>query len=252
MMEQNKPYIRKIDQVTYLPQKNQLALFLIGFIGFQLIGTLITMAFLGYGISIYGDNAELVTKFVDSAPVSMFVNSVSYVVIYLLCLLNSRIGIPDLLSKFKGTKPYLAALCAILAIFAFNFVYNAFLYTLNIQIHDNINEAGLNSIIKEYPIQCIFMFGILAPIVEELTYRVGLFSLGARKGKGFAYAITIIVFTIIHISFVETDIINELLNIPFYCFAAATFCFIYDKYGFAASVVAHVLNNFTSIILMVI
>lgn len=237
------------DEVTYLPINSQLKLFLLGFIGSQIISTIISLIFTFYGISIYGDNVDLVQKFLDSLPVTMFVNSAAYVLTYLGVLLSVGQGIPLLLNKFKNTKAYGAAFCGIAAIFLFNFIYNAFLSAVGVEISSNLNESTLESISKAYTIPALFMFGIIAPIVEELTYRVGLFSLCSRKGKTFAYTVTIIVFTLIHIEFFTSNILIELLNIPFYCFAAATFCFLYDKYGFAASTTAHIMNNVVSILL---
>ena len=239
----------KKDEVTYLPINSQLKLFLFGFIGSQIISTIITLLLTFYGISIYGNNVDLVQKFLDSLPVTMFVNSVAYLFTYLGVLLSTGQGIPLLLNKFKNSKAYVAAFCGIAAIFIFNFVYNAFLSSVGVEIEPNLNESALEKISKAYSIPALFMFGIIAPIVEELTYRVGLFSLCSRKGKAFAYTITIIFFTLIHVEFFTDNIVMELLNIPFYCFAAATFSFLYDKYGFAASTTAHVANNVISILL---
>ena len=76
-----------------------------------------------------------------------------------------------------------------------------------------------------------------------------------RINKYLAYAVTILVFAFIHFDFEcfgKGTLVNELLNMPFYLFAGFTFTFLYEKFGFGASVMAHVSNNLYSIIMTVI
>ena len=136
--------------------------------------------------------------------------------------------------------------------FAFNALYSTFLQLIKVTSSDNANEASLQSLQDIYPLTCLIIFGIIGPICEEMTYRVGLFSLFKRKNKVVAYVVTIAVFALIHFNFsLDPDtLVNELLNLPYYMFAAAAFSFTYDKFGFAGSVTAHISNNLLSLFLV--
>ncbi|MBP5694703.1 MAG: CPBP family intramembrane metalloprotease, partial [Bacilli bacterium] len=104
-----------------------------------------------------------------------------------------------------------------------------------------------------YPITCLFIFGLIGPICEEITYRVGLFSLLKRKNRALAYLVTIAVFALIHFNFSNdpATLLNEIINLPYYMFAAFAFSFAFDKFGFAASATAHISNNLISLFLVV-
>ena len=119
----------------------------------------------------------------------------------------------------------------------------------------NANQSTLESIIKVYPIMSFVIFGIVGPISEELTYRVGLFSLCSRVNKVFGYIVSLIIFALIHFSWTSIgtkDFVTELYNLPSYLIAGFGLAFIYDKGGIGASFIAHSLNNIYSVVSVII
>ena len=101
------------------------------------------------------------------------------------------------------------------------------------------------------------IFGVIGPICEEFTYRIGLFSLTKRLSRVAAYIITPLVFGFIHFGWgsIATGgdaLIIELLNIPDYILAGVIFAFLYDRFGIGASTTAHVMNNLLSFIQILI
>lgn len=235
-------YLNKQFDAPELKQEKRLALFLTGWIGFRIIATIIQY------IILFIYKTEDVFK---RPAISMSVNSIAYIalIIVLLLIINFK-KFTEYLKRFAFLKTYIAGVLCLLAIFAFNFVYGYLISFLKTPVSDNINEASITSLQELYRVPSILIFGIVGPICEELTYRVGLFSFCKKKSKVFAYIITIVVFALIHFNFDPNAIVNELLNLPYYAFAALAFSYTYDNYGFEASVTAHILNNLISLSLV--
>ena len=230
----------------------QIFLFGVGFIGFQIIGTLIQLFFLFKARADFGSNETEILKYIYSAPVSMFVNAISYCIIFCILLTISMPCVKGLLKSFKNGKAYLGALLAYAIIYSSNILYSLIIGAAGVDVSSNNNQTSLDSIINVYPLVSLFVFGIVGPICEELTYRVGFFDFFKRKNRILAYVATIVIFTLIHFDFGASNLTNELLNIPYYASAAFAFTFVYDKFGFAASVTAHIANNFLSILVSLI
>ena len=243
----SEPKISKYGNAMF-PPKKQLIIFLVGWIGFNIFATTIQMAILIFGNIYWGSGEEILRR----SSMSMLVNGVAYLGLIFAIFLISRYDIKKLFKSFKQYQSYIAGAVCLLSMFAFNILYSSLLGLIKIPSGDNQNEASLQSLQDIYPLTCLLIFGIVGPICEEMTYRVGLFSLLRRKNKAVAYVVTILVFALIHFNF-STDkwtLINELLNLPYYMFAAAAFSFTYDKFGFAGSVSAHISNNLISLFLV--
>ena len=232
-----------------IPAKKQLIVFLTGWLGFQVIATLVQV-FLVNSFSIATDIIpELVVR---QALVKMLINTLAYFVLLILLLLITYTDIAKQLKSFKQWQSYLAGVVCLLSIYAFNFVYGNLINLIPMPVTDNVNEAAVVSLQSLYPVLSLVLFGFVAPICEELTYRTGLFSLLKRRSRALAYGVTIVVFALIHSNFTITNFFNELLNLPYYAYAAFAFCFTYERYGFAGSVTAHILNNVISCVLTII
>ena len=233
-----------------MPAIKQLLLFLVGWLGFQIFATAVQ-----FSVSAILKSAGINYSVLGY---SMIVNSVSYV-----CLLIglSAIANKDLLKlipSFKQWQSYLAGFICLASIFTFSMVYGTLINILkqygiiSIPTGDNANQAAIVSLGEKYTFTSLIVFGFIGPICEELTYRVGLFSLLRRKNKAVAYILTIIIFAFIHFNFSSDKVVllNELLQLPHYMFAAAAFSFTYDKFGFAGSLSAHIANNVVSLVLV--
>ena len=231
-----------------IPATKQLIVFLTGWIGFRILAALIQIIVISV-CSIKGIDGVDYLNNVDGA---MLVNTASYMSLLIAIVLIVNFDIKKLFQSFTNWQSYLAGVICLLAIFAFNIVYGMFLRLLPLPTSDNANESSINTISNTYRITSLIVFGLIGPICEEFTYRVGLFSFLKRKSRILAYVLTIIIFAFIHfnISLKWETLVNELLNLPYYMFAAFAFSYTYEKYGLAGSLTAHIANNLISLSLV--
>ena len=192
-------------------------------------------------------------------------NFVTYTIIFMLLMTIIMGRFTPLFKSFRNWRAFLFGAIGFFAIWIFD-VVNINLANMivslifNAESSTNTNQENINKVVEASPIFSLLIFGIVGPICEELTYRVGLFSLLRRVNLVFAFIITIIVFAAIHFKFaavlnfiieqnIDTtlDLVKELLNLPSYLFAGGVFTFLYYKFGFAGSITAHASVNFIGI-----
>ena len=240
---QEKKSIKSIKAILFLPPEKQLVLVLIGFGALQIIGYLL---------------GAVLDNFLSESDV------LYHVIINVVCYTSIAIGMSLLI--FKDFKlfgrhlskpiPYVAGLTGgiilIMVTLTYSFLLTLWLPIFNITREVNANQALANNMMVRFPITSILVIGILGPICEEFTYRLGMYSFLRRINKYLAYAVTIIFFAVIHIDFFSTDIVSELIALPQYIFAGFTFCLLYEKWGIGASVTAHITNNLFSVFLTIL
>ena len=133
---------------------------------------------------------------------------------------------------------------------SFSVLYSFVSTNLGATISNNQNLTM--QIIKQYPSVGLIILGFVGPIVEELTYRLGLFSSIRKHNRIGAYLVVSLIFGLIHFNFssinTPNQLINELINFPSYALSGAILCFIYEKYGLENSILAHILNNLISVV----
>ena len=242
------PKNKKNRFLTMIPFYRQIIIFVVGYLIFQLFATFLSITVTALATAEYGVGTYAYYNFLTSYKYSALINFTSYFVIFAALTGILILDAHDLLKSFKSWKPVVAGVVGLSAILTFNLIYSNVLAMTGLTITDNANENSINAIVTNYPLLSLLVFGIIGPICEEITYRVGLFSFFSRIHKILAYFVTIVVFAFIHFDFTSTTtIINELLNMPLYGFAAFVFCFLYDHFGFAGGVYAHVTNNLLSI-----
>lgn len=244
---ENEEQPKEFKPLANITMWKQLAIFGVGWMGLQIIATILQLIFLKANGPYESLEAEL--ELLNNPDIGMAINSITYVLTFLILGILLSKEITKLFKSFKSWKPYVAAAICFTAMMVFNLVYPLLLESAGVTFGDNQNEAGLQEITQNYQLLSILIFALIGPVCEELTYRVGLFTFLKRINKWLAYGVTMIFFTLIHFGFGADDMINELINIPFYLIAAFGFTFIYDKFGFAASITAHVLNNIVSLTL---
>lgn len=237
--------------ISILKPHRQLTLFLVGLIGLVAASFLIElfMVLIARGVSPTDYDYE---TFVSSSLASLIVNGTAYVTAGCVFIILIKNDTNEIFKSFKDWKPYVAALIGFSMIILFNLAYSVFISALGISMSDNTNEISVSNIVVDFPLASLLIFGIIGPFCEELTYRVGLFTLTRRVNRILAYAVTIIIFTLIHFTYNSPNIVNELLNIPCYAFGAFVITYLYDRYGLASSLSAHITNNLVSIGLTVI
>ena len=225
--------------IIWLPIYKQLLLFVIGLIGLQLLGILAELAILPFKSSF------------SEVGMTMFINGVRYIGVAIgmgLLIWNQW---PRFKNHFNKAFPYLIGLAGGAAVITaqvfINLITNA-IYPTPV----NENQTVVNSVIDAFPILSIFLLGIIGPVVEEFTYRLGLFSFLCRVKKWVAYLVTTLVFAFIHFDFFAGSAdayIVELINLPSYLAAGFLFCLWYEKFGLASSITAHCTNNLYSILM---
>ena len=233
--------------ILVCPVPLQIALFLVGSIGFQLIGFLVELILL----KISGLSAE---DFAHSRY-ALLITIISYMILILIMSVLVIKQYKSIGKSFVGKSVYLSALLGLVFIYIASTAYSMII-SLLYEVKDNNNQEALENIISVYPILSIIIFGVVGPICEELTYRVGLFTFLRRWNRIGAYIVTILVFAFIHFdwfSFGNIEaLINELINIPSYIIAGLVLTYLYDNYGFASSTLAHIFNNLISVTISII
>ena len=219
----------------------QIIYLVVGLLLFQGLGTIFALI-----AKVLIENGSM-----DAIAGAAFTNFTAYAVEFVI-IIGLTIGdYKKIFENFKSWKPYVFGIAGLIAILSINAIYSTILTMAGVEFGDNQNEEAVNSIVTSYPVLSLFIFGIVGPLCEEFTYRAGLFASLKRLNKVVAYIVTIIVFTFIHFdfeSFVTGTWANELLNVPLYVTAAFTFTFLFDKFGFAASITSHVANNLLSLL----
>lgn len=111
----------------------------------------------------------------------------------------------------------------------------------------NTNESIVKDGVLSAPVLAILVTGIIAPFVEEMTYRVAGFGFLKRFNRVVAYLVIGALFGLIHIKNYAS--LNEWLSYPSYLIAGFSLCFVYERFGFGAAFIAHSINNLTVVIL---
>ena len=96
------------------------------------------------------------------------------------------------LSKYTRKIDYIYGLAYMITLILVSSIVGAFTSLFHEAV-DNANQSTAIVFAKNYPLLAFFVIGILGPICEELTYRVGLYSFLRRINKYLAFAVTVIV-----------------------------------------------------------
>lgn len=240
----------------------QLGFFLIQLVGFQALGILIDVIMEVIYISGNpGVTTEDILAYFAQPTISFALTAISYLLVagIFFLIFGVRRRLPRLFESFKNYKSVLAGVIGAVAIVGFQIVYNL-IVGLIFQAAGyqpptiNNNEATIRQMCVALPVGCMIVFGIVGPFTEEIGYRVGLFGFGARLGKAMAYVLSAVIFGFIHFNWpalwtpeLQGTLPNELANMPAYIGSGLALAFLYDRFGFAASLTAHTINNVYSI-----
>ena len=232
----NSEFSRKLYPVNESsPVWKELVFFLVGCIGLQII-VYIVSAIAGISLDTTGLKYRTI------------VNYVSYGVLFVILSLLVFSYWKAILKVFKNKRTYLGFAVGIILI-GFNLAYSAILSKCG--VGDNANQEALIEVVSTSKVWGFILLGVAGPICEEITYRLGLFDLLKRVHLAIAYVVCAILFGFIHFDFTNPTLV-EWLNIPNYVICGAILCFANDRFGIGASMIAHIMNNMLSLILMVI
>ena len=232
---ENRPFTR----MSYLPISRQVSLFVIGLVGLNVLSAILSIIF--------------TTVIKDDEPyLYLVINTLSYLTLFVVDLLVIGKYFPELLTPFKKWRTYLAGLIGFAIVLAGSILIGLLMKYIAPSAGEGENQTVAIQMVLRGPLVSVITLGLIGPIVEELTYRVGLFTLCKRASSILAYAVTVIIFTVIHINFFSDNIINELIALPDYLFAGIIFAVLYHREGFGASLIAHMGNNLFSVLTIII
>ena len=244
-VEKKESLLHFPSRVINLPNFKNITLFLVGFIGLQLISLFLSLIlvsinpYLGY----------------FSSEGTALLNFSTYLIVFGILILIIGKEFSQIFPDFKKGRTYLYGITyGLMLIVISSIVSNIFHLIFNIDSSNN-NQQQIESVTTLFPIASSLIFGIVGPICEEFTYRLGLFSpLVKRLKPVFAYIIVALIFGFLHFDFTvlilgdTSSIINELVNIPSYVVSGLLLAYFYLKEGIVASSFAHITNNLFSLI----
>lgn len=161
-------------------------------------------------------------------------------VIIALFIMRNYIG--TVFASLKNYKNVLKSLVVVAIVIGFSAVWGIVSEKV-FGVGDNTNQTIVVNEVLSSPVFAFVSMTFLAPFIEELAFRCGAFGLVRRKSKLLAYVVSSLLFVIIHINPDTANLATELVSVPAYLVAAISLCYIYDKYGFGCSFLAHMLNN---------
>jgi membrane protease YdiL (CAAX protease family) len=242
-----------LQTLTNLPitdKKKQIFLFLFGWIGLFIIAVLISIVLTVLTRAILPEIEA--TAFISSPLFYTLINFMSYLFLFGIGLFIlwpwiKQTFVPAILSQ-KWILGFIFPFAIIFSSLALNVLYEFF----DITLESNQNQTAIVELVRQMPFLSLITFGLLGPIVEEWTYRLGLFQFLKSINRWLAYAVTLTIFGLIHFNFSTENLTNELLNLPIYLIAGAWFCFIYDRFGLQVAMTTHIVNNIFSILLIML
>ena len=239
MKKENKykiPYILN-SRCIGLKNYKHLTLFLIGFLGLTVISLIVT--------TIIGAINGL--DYLNTTDGYTLITLISYFILFcILILILFKDNLYILKSLINPKEIFLGLVFAGLLI-SITSIYNAFIF--NLGITSNLNQATVEEVALNSPFFSFIILGIIGPICEELTYRVGLFGIIRKYNRLASYIASSVIFGLLHFSLVDftlSSFINELLNLPSYIISGLILTIAYEKGGFTSCIVAHMFNNILS------
>ena len=247
--EEVDPRARSFAPLLTLGAYREIVLFLIGFVGLfllaQVIGiiTLSAESFRYAQMGLTGDELKAaLTEFSSSVRFTLLINDLTYTLIFAAMLLFLWKDNRRLLKSFANLKILFGFVVGFAMIILSGIWSNI---AIKLGASTNINQGAVEETIKASPLLAVLVTGLIAPFVEELTYRVGAFTFLKRINTVLAYVVVGALFGLIHIK--DYGSLNEWLSYPSYLIAGLCLCFAYDKFGFGGSFLAHAMNNLLAV-----
>ena len=221
----------------------RIIVFLLGFIGIYLIVLI---------LGLFRFDQWMLTLCDSEAMVDALLNFTVYILLFAIMLpILGKYILKDIVKEFTVPQNIKDGIAFGIIIISTTMLYNLIIQQF-VDISSNQNEESVENIILTAPFLSTMTVAIIGPIVEEITYRYGLFGSLKKGNRYLAYIGTVLVFALIHFNFSSDKKIltNELLNLPTYLIAAGLLCYAYDRHeSLATSITAHVFNNAVSVIL---
>lgn len=138
-----------------------------------------------------------------------------------------------------------------LLLYGTNFVLSLMMSFLAPELSSS-NQTAIESMATYAPMQMFVSSVLLAPFLEELIFRVGIFQTMYEKSPGIAYVLSSFLFGLVHViqGLLAGDL-SQLIFLPSYAVLGATFAYMYEKNeNFFVPMTVHMLNNLISYLVL--
>lgn len=180
-----------------------------------------------------------------SMNISLFSNIlVTILSVILLCFILRK-HIKPILKKFISSKTWLKALAYLGIIYAAIFAYGIIMTVLRIN-QTSANQDSIDAMTKIAPFLSGLYVCILAPILEEIIFRFGLFRSLLKFGKKAAVIIVAFIFAGMHLiaSLEEGTLLADLTSLPVYLIGGISLTVAYCREkDIAVSICIHFMYN---------
>lgn len=213
-----------------------------------------------FGISVLSAIAMFAAAMITSSDpnnlepkVLLICNTIAYLVIFAALIFVLLKDWKTILQSGKKWQTYVWAAAGIVVIFGLGFGLTQLRNYL--VPSTNENQGKVNEMLTAIPPLAFLVMGIVGPICEEITYRLGFFNFFRRINLPCAYIFSTILFALCHMSlepFMALDvngIVSELASLPIYLILGGVLAFIYDRKGLTASCIVHIVYNTINIII---
>jgi membrane protease YdiL (CAAX protease family) len=116
------------------------------------------------------------------------------------------------------------------------------------------NQSSIELLIKQLPVLMIFIVVVIAPMLEEIIFRLFLFTSVYPKGRILAYLVSGGLFGLLHVlTHILQGNFSELFLVFPYLFMGMGLCFIYEySDNIYVAMIAHGIMNLISVLLMIL
>ena len=264
--------VSELNETTPLWKK--IVLFATGFLGLQIIALIVQLILMATPLF---DRTQMNFTILGST----LVNFITYLLIcgllVLICYLGKDGAGKKIFIPFKKKETYTWGFIGFGLVFIIN-IFFSLIYNFLPDFEQNANQLGINEMLDAYPFLVFIMTAIMAPIVEEITYRAGLCDLIGKRNRWLGIILSAILFGLIHfdfssilslispakgfydsvgnfIEFTSEELVKmkevnlhalfiELENLPIYILSGISLAFVYCKTGtLSTSIFAHCLVN---------
>lgn len=204
----------------------------------------------------------LVGEVYNKYPLDIMVSCVSSIVV--LGVFVYVLGfnkIKEIFKKAFNKKTLKWGLAIGVSLISVSIIYNSIIIELfNLETVGNENQNNVINLIGSSSILGFLSVVVLAPIVEELTFRYCMFGGLYTKNKKVAYIVSASIFMFMHAiasllgaKGLNLAFLQELLYLPPYLISGLLLCYAYDKTdNLGSSIIAHALNNLVSFLSIVL
>lgn len=192
-----------------------------------------------------------------------WINFAIYITLAIVLVLElyffDKTNFKNRIKGFANSSSYVTALSFLgiylISNFAYSLIRDFIVRQTGFQDTSSVNQIGINQMFDVNPVTISFMVVILAPIVEELTYRLGLFESIRRYNTTLGIVITTLFFALLHMDvlglIMKPDLhnfLNELINFPGYILGGLILTLAYNKHlSISESMLTHAFINLLSV-----